>query len=183
VKEIGLTKGAVALVDDEDFEYLSQWTWRLTSAYGKPYACRTQKAAVDGIFKPRCYFMHRMILGLTFGDKLHGDHINHNTLDNRRCNLRIATSSENQRNAQKHKEKSSKYKGVSWSKRANRWLVHITIERQQVYVGSFTAEIEAAKAYNDAALEAFGNFASLNDAPLDTHISSVYIGIITPTQN
>jgi hypothetical protein len=162
--EIPLTKGAVALVDDADFDFLSQWSWRLTSAYGKPYACRTQKVPVDGDFKVRCYFMHRVLLGLTFGDKLHGDHINHNTLDNRRSNLRIATSSQNQGNAQKHKSKSSPYKGVSWSKRSGRWLVHITIDGKQTYVGSFPpdAAIAAALAYNDAASLAFGEFASLN---------------------
>ncbi len=164
MKTIPLTQGKVALVDDEDYDWLTQWKWRVWKQHstGDYYACRTERSAVDSVFSPRVVMMHRMILGLQFGDKLHGDHKNHDTLDNRRENLRIATSSQNQGNSRKHKPKSSTFKGVHWSKKYGKWTATISIDGKQTFLGYRDTPEEAAALYNEAALEAFGEFANPN---------------------
>jgi len=97
------------------------------------------------------------------GDGDFCDHINHNGLDNRKANLRLATRSQNAWNRQKAKIKSrSKYKGVSWYNRGKRWSVRIQVNRKQKFLGIFEDEIEAAKAYDRAARKYFGEFAELN---------------------
>ncbi len=100
--------------------------------------------------------MHRVILQPTDGKQT--DHINHNTLDNRRQNLREATPLENSRNKKQGKGK-SRYKGVSPVK--GRWIAQIGIGGQN-YIGSYKTEIDAAKAYDAAAMKHFGEFARLN---------------------
>lgn len=164
MKEIPLTKGRVALVDDEDYEWLSQYRWitRLQGPHKIPYACRTVRVLEDGIKKSISINMHREILGLSRGDNLHGDHINHDTLDNQRHNLRIATSSQNQGNAQKHKIKSSRYKGVAWAPKYNKWVAYICAHGKYKHLGYYDTPELAADAYNAAALEVFGEFAHLN---------------------
>jgi len=89
------------------------------------------------------------------------DHINHNPLDNRRCNLRLCTNGQNTANARKHKDGiTSQFKGVSWDKYAQSWCVQVQGSR----VGRFKSEMEAARAYDNAARVAFGEFAHLNFA-------------------
>jgi AP2 domain/HNH endonuclease len=102
--------------------------------------------------------MHRMILeGYPFVD-----HVNGNGLDNRKANLRQATAQEQAWNRKKQGNCSSKYKGVCWSKHARKWVVHIKIDYQQVYLGYFKDEVEAALAYDEAARKNFGEFARTN---------------------
>lgn len=90
------------------------------------------------------------------------DHINHNGLDNRKANLRIATFSENRRNSRKAKDTSSKYKGVSWHKNNKKWHAGININGRRKHLGSFDDEIQAAKAYDEVARKYHGEFSSLN---------------------
>ena len=90
-KEIKLTKGFVAIVDDEDYEWLSQWKWH----YDK-YACRRKST---GYKQSKIVFMHREILG--YEGELDVDHINKDRIDNRKCNLRLATRSQNLANTMK----------------------------------------------------------------------------------
>jgi hypothetical protein len=152
VKQIPLTQGKFALVDDEDFDYLSQWKWHITA---RKYAARS--LTLNG--KKSSIYMHRV---LSKNDKrLHTDHINGDTFDNRKENLRICSAAENIRNA-KSKKGSSHYKGVSWSKERNKWHVNITYNRKAHYIGRFEKEIDAAIAYNNAAKKFFGAFARLN---------------------
>src|SRR4030065_939634 len=106
MKEIKLTKGKVAIVDDEDYDWLMQWKWRINSI---GYAMRTVKK--NG--KARKIFMHRVILNTP--SDMCSDHANHNRLDNRRCNLRICTKQQNQANAPAPKNNRSGGKGVSWN--------------------------------------------------------------------
>ncbi len=105
----------------------------------------------------------RYILGY-FG-KRQVDHINHNQFDNTNENLRIATKSQNNANRRKKSNTSSKYKGVSWKAYRDYWEVCIKVKGQYIYLGHFKDEIEAAKAYNVAALKYFGEFALLNVIP------------------
>ena len=156
VKEIPLTQGKVALVDDKDYEYLNQWKW-YASRRRYWYAVRTQY--ING--KPSTIFMHRLILQTPKG--METDHINHNGLDNRRCNLRICTHTENTRHQQKQaRVKSSQYKGVHWQKDIKKWQACIRVNMKSVYLGLFTSEIGAAKTYDKAAKKYHGEFARTN---------------------
>jgi len=159
MQTIGLTKGYVALVDDGDFDDLSKFKWiaQVTRQHNV-YASRTYYT--DG--KYHMVGMHQHIMG-TYGIKCaRVDHKNFDTLDNQRHNLRVCTPSQNCGNRRKQKNTSSKYKGVSWDTNRGYWRAHVHIGGKRVQLGRFSSEEDAAKAYNDAALEAFGEFALLN---------------------
>lgn len=147
----------VALVDDEDFEALNRFKWcAKSSGAGLFYAYRATGKRSDG---SRVYqFMHRLLVQ---GDGF-VDHINGNGLDNRRDNLRLATSSQNGINRRKALGTTSRYKGVTWSKKDQRWCAQIKRNGKNRFLGSFRSEEEAAKAYDAAARELFGEFAKLN---------------------
>ena len=96
-------------------------------------------------------------------DKLYVDHINHNRTDNQVHNLRWVTKSQNQMNATKTSSKtSSEYKGVSFDKRSQKWQAYIMLNRKRIHIGYFNDENTAGEAYNNKALELFGEFAHLN---------------------
>ncbi|MHC4062441.1 MAG: AP2 domain-containing protein, partial [Planctomycetota bacterium] len=89
--------------------------------------------------------------------------INHNGLDNRRANLRLATRAQNSRNVKKPPNRfSSRYKGVSWHAPANKWVARITSNKETTTIGFFEGQIEAAKAYDEAAKKLHAKFAALN---------------------
>jgi hypothetical protein len=157
-REIQLTRGKVALVDDEDFDWLNQWKWYAQPnvfAGKKAYAQRTQYISSENKVG---VMMHRLIMGATRG--LEVDHINGDGLDNRRCNLRLCTRTENARNLRKSKANTSGYKGVS--KYFNKWQARLETNGKQVFVGLFPTIEEAARAYDAKAKELFGEFAGLN---------------------
>ncbi len=158
MKEIKLTQGKVALVDDEDFEYLNQFKWYAYKSRNTFYAGRKLRLGVN---KRAIIIMHREILGLK-DSEIKGDHIDHNGLNNQRYNLRIATNAENCKNQKPREGCSSKYKGVSWHKRDKIWSVGIRINERRKHIGYFEDEIEAAKAYDKMAKLHFGEFACLN---------------------
>jgi len=112
-------------------------------------------------------FIHRLILERIIKRKLtqyeETDHINHDGLDNRRCNIRIATTSENHRNTRKPSiQKTSKYRGVSLCKTSNKWRALIYIQRKKISIGNFINEIDAAIAYDNAARKIHGEYCSTN---------------------
>jgi hypothetical protein len=129
MKRIKLTHGKSALVDDEDFEMLNQWKW----CCGKGYAVRGIR---DGK-KMIGVSMHRVIIAAKKGEEV--DHINRNRLDNRRKNLRIVTRSQNRRNGGG--------KGYHWSEVSQKWFAQIQINGKKKYLGLFTKESDARKAY------------------------------------
>lgn len=145
-KVIPLTQGKNAIVDVEDYEWLSRRKWH--------YA-KVGYAASDG---GRIY-MHRLIGNPS--EMAYIDHINGDKLDNRRVNLRVCTHAQNNMNQRKTKGK-SKYKGVCWLGRLNKWRAYIVKDRKQYYLGLFKSEEDAATAYNMAALRHFREFAKLN---------------------
>ncbi len=157
-KKIPLTQGQVALVDDEDFERLNQHKWCACKGHNTFYAARNTPPQ-NG--KRRKVYMHRDILGLPEG--VQTDHRYGRGLDNRRANLRPATNQQNHFNlCSQSKNKTSKYKGVSWHKGTQKWRAQIQYNGKVIYLGLFDNEIEAAKAYDCKAREMFGQFALLN---------------------
>jgi len=154
MKLIPLTKGYHAIVDDEDFECLSQVKWSLHESCGIRYAHR--RDPVIG----RHVYMHREILNLGPGRKLIADHINGNGLDNRRCNLRAVTPSQSIMNTRNQSGSVSRFKGVH--RERNKWRVVITMDRKKHNLGTFADEEDAARAYDAKARELFGEFARTN---------------------
>jgi len=106
--------------------------------------------------------MSRQILGLTPGDPRQADHRNHDTLDNRRENLRVATRSENCRNRMRRVDNRSGFKGVSWNRERGQWRAQIWTGSTNKLLGTFADPVSAAKAYDEAACERHGEFALLN---------------------
>ncbi len=169
MKQIELTQGKVALVDDKDFERLSQWKWHTANYKTKrlSYARRTCPS-VNGA-RP-VVLMHRQILNAPKGSEV--DHINHNGLDNRQENLRLCSNSQNHQNTLKSAKNTSGYKGVSKHSKANKWVSQIYVKRQVVYLGYYDSIIDAAIAYDEAAIKYFGEFACTNfgeDTNAQTH--------------
>lgn len=160
MKKIKLTKGFVALVDDEDFEYLNQWKWLM----GDMYAARTiMKVKADGSKLKTTQLMHKLLIDVPNG--MYVDHINQNKLDNRKSNLRVCTFSENQRNRGKQLNNKTGYKGVSYKTKNKKFVAQIKVEKKQIHIGLFNCPVEAAKAYNQAAIKLHGKFAQLNQIP------------------
>jgi hypothetical protein len=153
MKEIPLTRGAIAIVDDDMFEYLNQFNWHLNT---EGYAQREIWNKGNRI-KVR---MHREILGTPVG--MDTDHINNNRLDNRRENLRVCTRSENLQNSSLRSNNTSGYKGVSYFKHGRLWMASLYLNKKLVFCKYFHNPEDAARAYNEAAKKYFGEFAKLN---------------------
>jgi len=159
MKHILLTQNQLALVDNEDYDWLNQWKWyaqwnRGTESF---YAARHSKQ-IKG--KRTTIQMHRLILNLL--DGVDGDHINGITLDNQRHNLRPDPEGRNTQNQKTPRNNTSGYKGVSWDKRARKWKTMVTFKNKKYYAGLFDIKEDAARAYNNKALELHGEFARLN---------------------
>lgn len=156
MKKIPLTQGKFAIVDDEDYESLLQFKWHAHKIGRRIYA----ETAVHGIGgKWIGLYMHRFLLP----DSKEADHRNGDGLDNRRENLRTATSQENKRGFQRKKiGASSRFRGVIWRNDRNKWRAQITVSGKKIYLGFFRDEKDAAKAYDAAARKFFGSFACPN---------------------
>ena len=131
MKKIKLTKEQFAIVDDEDFDFLSQWKW----CYSHGYAIRNNYPETKKIY------MHRVINKTPEG--LETDHINRNTLDNRKNNLRSVEKIENIHNVGLRKTNTSGYKGVYWNKLNKNWRVIIGVNGKSLEIGSFKLMTEA----------------------------------------
>lgn len=154
MKEIKIDEGKVAIVDDEDFDCLIKYKWRIINGYAVTYIPSPIKQTI---------LMHRIILKPNDDEEV--DHINRNRLDNRKENLRIATRSQNLCNRKKiNKEIShSKYKGVTINK--GNFQARVVVNKKKYFDRCFTDEIAAANAYNYYAVIHQGEFAVINDCP------------------
>jgi hypothetical protein len=144
-----------ATVDNEYFEFLNKFTW----AYSRGYVVTNVRDCVSG--KQFQLSLHRLIIGVSDPSVL-VDHINHDTLDNRRENLRTATQRQNQQNQLPRLGKVSKYKGVCRNKYKTKWRAQIRTENGRLHLGEYDTEIEAAHVYDEAALKYHGKFAKVN---------------------
>jgi hypothetical protein len=149
---IPLTQGKFAIVDAEDYDRLNQDKWYAGKCKNTYYAGRVEGG--------KTIKMHREIMHAPKGVLV--DHINHNGLDNRKRNLRLCTHAQNCYNQQASATGTSKYKGVSWHKSNSKWSARIRCDRKFYNLGEFDNQMEAAMAYDDKAVELFGEFACLN---------------------
>ena len=148
VRRIPLGDGHYALVDAADYEELSRYTWRFYNGYAARQAGR------------KTIYMHRQIMQPPKGMMV--DHINRHKLDNRRTNLRVCTRRENILNQASKRTSRSQFKGVEYRKGHDRCFARIRVGGKRLWLGTFDDEVEAAKAYDRAAVEHFGEFAHLN---------------------
>lgn len=156
MKKILLTQNKYALVDDEDFERVNQIKWFASKSHNKFYASH-HISSING--KRKAILMHRFILGID----QEIDHINNDSLDNRKENMRICTHSENLRNKKIYKNNKSGYKGVYFEPSTNKYRTVIRLNKKNIHIGRFNTASEAGFAYNLAALHYFKEFARLND--------------------
>lgn len=143
------------LVDDEDYDRVTKYTWSIGTT-GYPRANINYKNTR----------IHRFILNLDKNDP-HVDHIDHDKLNNCKSNLRIVSPKENNYNSIKREGSSSIYKGVSFSEDSRKWRAAIGKDKKTYYLGMYDTEEDAARAYNHAAIDLFGEFASLNDVDMN----------------
>lgn len=152
---VSIRHGYTTLLSLEDYDLgLIEWNSRL--AHLRVYALN----GMGG----RCKFLHSLVLERMIGRSLvkgeECDHIvNTNTLDNRRSNLRLATSSQNSANTARHCDNKSGYKGVYFEQKTGRWKAQICIRGKQTHLGRFDTPEHAHEAYKQAASEVFGEFA------------------------
>lgn len=165
---LGPTHKVFALVDDEDFERLAARKWSLTNAKSSGSTHYTDTMYIQSHILGSIGGTERLQTEIwthhfgPVGDGLCIDHRDNNSLNNQKSNLRLATRSQNCMNRRKTtKPCSSKYKGVHWDKRANRWVVVLTLDKKR-YTKYCRTEDEAAIYYNEFAKEHFGEYAYLN---------------------
>jgi hypothetical protein len=163
MKEIPVFDGLIALVDDEDYELVNQYSWgKYIGRGGTIYA----KAYIKGTKSRRFVLLHRFIMGTP--RDMETDHKNLNGLDCQRHNLRFATRAQNNYNRIKQRTRcsistTSKYKGVSFDKIRSAWKARAVSNGKEIWLGRFNSELEAALAYNTFATEHYGEFARLNE--------------------
>ena len=155
VIHVPLTRGAVAVIDAADWPFVQPYRWNLATV---GYATANVVLA-DG--RRTCVTMHRLLLGVA--PRVRVDHRDGDKINNRRSNLRLATPSQNGANSPGRRTGVSGFRGVTPARMPGRWFAQITVNRKHLSLGVFDTPEEAARAYNAAALAAFGEFAVLND--------------------
>jgi hypothetical protein len=151
MKLIPLTQGFSAIVDDDKFEFLSQWKWYARKGTHTWYAGRCVRVSKT----KKVIYMHRVILNNPLNEI---DHIDSNGLNNQLHNLRVTTKAQNQFNRGLSMTNKSGFRGVYFNKRAKKWFARIEVNKKCHWLGSFPTAEEAGKAYDDAARRLHGDF-------------------------
>ena len=153
--EIPLTHGQVAVVDAVSYDVVrdARW-WAILNV-------DTRSWYAIGNVNGRCMGMSRKLLGDPPG--LDVDHIDHDTLNNRMANLRAVTTSGNMANRRPNRNTTSRFKGVAWKKLNRQWVAQIAVRKRKLHIGLFRDEVAAARAYDAAARQHFGEFAFTNE--------------------
>lgn len=157
IRIVPLTQGQVAIVDAEDYERISHNNWHAA----KPNKTRPFYAQRGGRKngKPYGVWMHREIIGAISGDGKWVDHINGNTLDNRKSNLRFVTPSQSNMNKSVKSNSKTGIKGVRWRDDCQKWEARITLQQKEISLGMYASPKDAHAAYCEAAKSLFGEFA------------------------
>jgi hypothetical protein len=148
-----LTKNQRTIIDNNVLQWILGKCWYATFSHGHWYAASRRRDKI--------LLLHRIIVGAKLGETV--DHINMDTLDNRKRNLRCCSFGENNCNRPGFRKSTSKFKGVSWHRRGQKWQVHIEKDGKSHYLGLFVSEKDAAIAYNKAAIRIHRQFAYLNE--------------------
>lgn len=148
---INLTSNKTAIIDDSDYAEISSMKWSFDGRYAQHVKNRKK------------IYLHRLIMGAKRFQII--DHKNGNKLDNRKCNLRFATKSQNCMNSIK-KNKLKKYKGVWWDKSRSKWCAEIMMNYKKIYIGRFDSEDDAARQYDEKAKDVFGEYALTNNGAI-----------------
>ena len=151
MKEIQLRNSPLkAIIDDDDFECVSQYKWTLQSGgYVRTFVGKS------------VLYLHRLVMGAS--GKLEIDHIDRNKLDCRKSNLRFATRTQNSANKDCNKGNPIKVKGVRWDDTRNKYLARIGYDGITKNLGRYVNLIDAARAYNEAAIRIYGEYANINN--------------------
>jgi hypothetical protein len=152
-KEIILTQGKVAIVDDDDYDYLMQWKWHILSGR---YAGTNMK--ING--KSKSIYLHRFIMKVS--KDMQVDHIDNNKLNNVKTNLRICTHTQNMINRPVYSNSKSGFKGVIFYDKLKKYIARINFNNKEYYLGCYIDPKDAARAYNEAAQKYHTEFAHLN---------------------
>jgi len=159
MKEVLLTRGMVALVDDADFDFLSKHSWCYRIGRNRRTGYAESNISINGEWTR--VLMHRYIMDAD--RKVEIDHRDGNGLNNQRANLRIATHSQNLHNSHPHRRpKTSKYKGVCWHKAMKKWHAQIRINGRAISIGFFDSQEDAARAYDATSRLHCGEFSKQN---------------------
>ena len=159
-------QGKFALVDDEDYAAASLYSWNVN-----PY--NYAATSIGGRKDKKLLFLHRLITGNPPEGKF-VDHIDGNRLNCSRSNLRFVTPTQNLHNMTAHQNTSSRFKGVSWDSSRELWAANIQCDKTPIRLGRFASELDAARAYNTAAVHYFGEYARLNIIPDEAEDTARY---------
>lgn len=158
MKKIPLTQAKHALVDDEDYEHLTQWKWHVGRSRNTDKFCARRTDRTNGI---TYLFMHRVILKAP--EDMEVDHIDGNPLNNQKSNLRLCTRTQNNQSRRMFRHNKSGYKGVWRNSKGKPWMACITVSGKVINLGYYTDRQEAARAYDKAARKYYDSFAVTNE--------------------
>lgn len=161
-RKIELTQGKHAIVDDEDYGWVSQWKWHVhrSNPGGETFYARCNMGAWPNQKK---VYLHREIMKPPPGMQV--DHIDGNGLNCTRANMRLATDTQNRYNQRPYSNNKSGFKGVVWNKPTKKWQARIGVNGKKISLGYYDSPEDAARAYDKAAREYHGEFAYTNFAP------------------
>jgi|SRR6185503_13729917 len=151
---IPLSKGKTTILDDEDFLFAAGMQWNFANGYARTTVVINSKLAT---FKTKVIYLHRMLMGLTDGDKRRVDHINGDGLDNRRENLRLCTPTQNSMNARVGKRSKTGVRGVFLRKKTGKWVATLTVNKC-TWTRIFNTFEEAVAARTEKEISAYGEF-------------------------